>query len=57
MEVFNKLNAVENEVFTEIQKIEKQIAEMKVNHTKLKDLAKVMNPERLKEKNQKVVKK
>jgi hypothetical protein len=47
MEVFNKLSAVEDEVFAEMQKIETQISELKVKQTKLKDLAKVMNVDRL----------
>ena len=36
MEVFNKLSAVEDEVFDEMQKIEKQIVELKVKQNKLK---------------------
>ena len=48
MEVFNKLSAVEDEVFDEMQKIEKQIVELKVKQNKLKELARVMNIDRLK---------
>ena len=57
MEIFTKLSAVEDEVFDEMQKIEKQIVELKVKQSQLKELARVMNPERLKDKNRKVIKK
>ena len=48
MEVFNKLNAVEDEVFQEMGKIEKQINDLRQKHSKLRNLGRVMNPERLK---------
>ena len=57
MEVFNKLSAVEDEVFSEMQKIETQINELKVKQTKLKELAKVMNIDRLRNLKTKDVKK
>ena len=47
MEVFTKLSAVENEVFTEMEKIDAQINEMRQKQSKLKNLARVMNPKRL----------
>ena len=47
MEVFNKLNAVEDEVFTEMEKIEKQILDLRQKQSKLRELGKVMNPERM----------
>ena len=49
MEVFTKLSAVENEVFTEMEKIDAQINEMRQKQAKLKNLARVMNPKRLEE--------
>ena len=57
MEVFNKLSAVEDEVFSEMQKIEKQIVELKVKQNKLKELARVMNIDRLRNLKTKDVKK
>ena len=57
MEVFTKLSAIEDEVFTEMEKIEKQISELKGKQLKLKELAKVMNFDRLKKLKTKVVKK
>jgi len=57
MEVFTKLNAVEDEVFLEMEKIEKQISELKEKQRKLRELAKVMNPERIKNQRSKEVKK
>jgi hypothetical protein len=56
MEVFTKLNAVEDEVFQEIEKIETLINDLKQKLWKLKNLGRVMNPERLKQP-KKVVKK
>ncbi len=50
MQVFEKLNQVEDEVFQELQKIDKQIAELKTQQKRLKDLGKTMNPERFKTK-------
>jgi len=55
-EVFTKLNAVEDEVFQEIDKIENQISDLKQKLWKLKNLGRVMNPERLKQP-KKVIKK
>jgi hypothetical protein len=57
MEVFTKLNAVEDEIFQEMEKIESQISEMRLKLSKLKNLGKVMNPERLKKPKKKDVKK
>ncbi len=47
MEVFTKLNAVEDEVFQEMEKIDKQIIELKVKQRKLNQLANIMNHERV----------
>jgi hypothetical protein len=57
MEVFTKLNAVEDEVFQEMGRIETQISEMRLKLSKLRNLGKVMNPERLKKPKGKEVKK
>jgi hypothetical protein len=57
MEVFTKLNAVEDEIFQEMERIESQIFDLKQKLFKLKNLGKVMNPERLKRPKKKDVKK
>ena len=57
MEVFNKLNAVEDEVFTEMENINKEIVTLREKLFKLRGLAKVMNPERVKNLKSKVNKK
>ncbi len=57
MEVFTKLNAVEDEVFQEMERIESHISELKEKQRKLRELGKVMNHERLKKLRTKVVKK
>jgi hypothetical protein len=57
MEVFTKLNAVEDEVFQEMGRIETQINELKQKLFKLKNLGKVMNPDRFKKPNKKEVRK
>ena len=57
MEVFTKLNAVEDEVFQEMERIETQIFDLKQIFSKLKNLGKVMNPERLKKPKRNDVKK
>ena len=46
MEVFTKLNAVEDEVFQEMERIETQIFDLKQKLSKLKNLGKVMNIDR-----------
>ncbi len=48
MEVFTKLNAVEDEIFVEMDRISKEMVVLKGKLTKLRELAKVMNPDRLK---------
>ncbi len=48
MEVFSKLSAAEDEIFEEMNKIDTQIKELKEKQTKLKELAKVLNADRLK---------
>ena len=48
MEVFTKLNTIEDEVFQEIDKIEKQITDLRQKLSKLKNLGRVMNLERMK---------
>lgn len=57
MEVFTKLNAVEDEVFQEMEKIEKQITDLRQKLWKLKNLGRVMNPDRIKKQQTKEVKK
>jgi hypothetical protein len=57
MEVFTKLNAVEDEVFQEMERIETQIFDLKQKLSKLKNLGKVLNPDRLKKPKRKDVKK
>jgi hypothetical protein len=48
MEVFTKLNAVEDEIFVEMDRISKEMVALKGKLTKLRELAKVMNSDRLK---------
>ncbi len=57
MEVFTKLNAVEDEVFQEMERIETQIFDLRQKLSKLRNLGKVMNPERLKKPKRNDVKK
>ena len=57
MEVFTKLNAVEDEVFQEMERIETQIFDLRQKLSKLRNLGKVLNPERLKKPKRKDVKK
>ena len=57
MEVFQKLNAVEDEVFQEIDKIENQISDLRQKLWTLKNLGRVMNPDRIKKQQKKEVKK
>ena len=57
MEVFTKLNAVEDEIFQEMERIDYQISEMRQKLSKLKNLGKVMNPDRFKKPKGKEVKK
>lgn len=47
MNVFEKLGAVEDEIFQEMERIDKEIDELRRKKRKLKDLGKSMNPERL----------
>jgi hypothetical protein len=48
MEVFTKLNAVEDEIFQEMERIETQIFDLRQKLSKLKNLGRVMNFERMK---------
>lgn len=57
MEVFTKLNAVEDEVFQEMERIESQITDLRQKLSKLKNLGRVMNFERMKKPKSKDVKK
>jgi len=57
MEVFTKLNAVEDEVFQEMERIESQITDLRQKLSKLKNLGRVMNLERMKKPKIKDVKK
>ena len=57
MEVFTKLNAVEDEIFVEIDRISKEMVVLKGKLTKLRELAKVMNPDRVKNSKGQVIKK
>ena len=57
MEVFQKLNSVEDEIFVEMDRISKEMVVLKGKLTKLRDLAKVMNPDRVKNFKDKVNKK
>ena len=57
MEVFTKLNAVEDEVFQEMERIETQITDLRQKLWQLKNLGKVMNIERFKKPKNKDVKK
>jgi hypothetical protein len=57
MEVFTKLNAVEDEVFQEMERIESQIFEMRLKLSKLKNLGKVMNIDRFRKPKKNDVKK
>ena len=57
MEVFTKLNAVEDEVFQEMERIETQISDLRQKLSKLKNLGRVMNIERMKKPKRNDVKK
>ena len=57
MEVFAKLNAVEDEVFQEMERMENQINDLRQKLWKLKNLGRVMNPDRVKKQQKKEVKK
>jgi hypothetical protein len=57
MEVFTKLNAVEDEVFQEMERIENQMNDLRQKLSKLKNLGKVMNIDRFKKPKSKDVKK
>ena len=57
MEVFTKLNSVEDEVFQEMDRIESQISDLRQKLSKLKNLGRVMNIERMKKPKSKDVKK
>ena len=57
MEVFQKLGAVEDEVFQEMERIENQINDLRQKLWKLKNLGRVMNPDRIKKQQKKEVKK
>ncbi len=57
MEVFTKLNAVEDEVFQEMERIETQITDLRQKLSKLKNLGRVMNLERMKKPKRNDVKK
>ena len=57
MEVFQKLSSVEDEIFVEMDKISKEMVVLKGKLTKLRELAKVMNPDRVKNFKDKVNKK
>ena len=47
MEVFTKLNAVEDEVFQEMERIESQITDLRQKLWKLKNLGRIMNIDRM----------
>jgi hypothetical protein len=57
MGVFTKLNAVEDEVFQENERIETQISDLRQKLSKLKNLGRVMNIERIKKPKRNDVKK
>ena len=57
MELMNKLYAAEDEIFTELVNIDSQMKELKMKQSKLKELAKVLNIDRLKKMKTKEVKK
>ena len=57
MEVFTKLNAVEDEVFQEMERIENQMNDLRQKLWKVKNLGKVMNPDRIRKLREKDVKK
>ncbi len=57
MEVFTKLNAVEDGVFQEMERIETQITDLRQKLSKLKNLGRVMNLERMKKPKRNDVKK
>ena len=48
MELMNKLSAAEDEIFAELNNIDSQMKELKEKQSKLKELAKVLNADRLK---------
>ena len=53
----NKLSAAEDEFFAELNNIDSQIKEFKVKQSKLKELAKVLNADQLRNLKTKDVKK
>jgi len=57
MELMNKLSAAEDEFFAELNNIDSQIKEFKVKQSKLKELAKVLNADQLRNLKTKDVKK
>ena len=57
MELMNKLSAAEDEIFTELNNIDSQMKELNEKQSKLKELAKVLNINRLKKMKTKEVKK
>ncbi len=57
MEVFAKLNDVEDEVFQEMERIETQITDLRQKLSKLKNLGRVMNIEIMKKPKRNNVKK
>jgi hypothetical protein len=57
MELMNSLSAAEDEIFTELNNIDSQMKELKEKQSKLKELAKVLNADRLRNLKTKDVKK
>ena len=57
MELMNKLSAAEDEIFAELNNIDSQMRELKEKQSKLKELAKVLNVDRLRNLKTKDVKK
>jgi hypothetical protein len=57
MELMNKLSAAEDEIFAELNNIDSQMRELKEKQSKLKELAKVLNADRLRNLKTKNVKK
>lgn len=55
--IFNRLESIESDVFEEMDKINKQIIQLKTKYSQLRELARVMNPQKLKDNYKKVVKK
>jgi hypothetical protein len=57
MDVFSTLKNSEDEIFSQMSIIEKEISELKDKQSKLRELAKVLNFDRLKKMKNKEVKK